>query len=176
MFSLFIHLAAAMSLFEKPLQKKKPFNKHFKKKHKLPNYLIGNSISSYQTIIPNVDNFLSFKNSNDTEKLNLRKEKKRDFENKNVEKNFLQLHSKSIYDPSLFFRNSHNSTIGISTIYYSRLVWVCFLFLVIFLMICSVGVYLYVENLKYTPMQKKRLANSSAHHYISSRHGQYLQP
>lgn len=172
---LLIEVCTAKSHFEKSLTEDERDRKYSKHPYKSANRAKKNNVIYKKVRIPNGSQLTNLKNSERMQKLHLRKKRKVDVQNNGFEKNFLQLHSKTVYDPSLFFRNEDNPTMGMATLYYSRLVWVCFLLLIIFLLICIIGVYLYIENLKFSPPQRKILEKSSATHYISNRHGNYLQ-
>ncbi|SBS80696.1 conserved Plasmodium protein, unknown function [Plasmodium ovale curtisi] len=65
------------------------------------------------------------------------------------EKNFLEVKSTHIYNPSIAYRDFFdNNAMGTSTIYYSRLMWGGVIFLIMFILVSSIGVYLYVNNLE----------------------------
>ncbi|KEG00669.1 conserved Plasmodium protein, unknown function [Plasmodium vinckei vinckei] len=80
-------------------------------------------------------------------------------------KNFLQLKSAHIYNPSLAYRDFFtNNAMGTSTIYYSRLMWGGVIFLVMFLLVSSIGVYLYVDNLE-AGYSKSSYRNNPVNYY-----------
>ncbi|CXH87973.1 conserved Plasmodium protein, unknown function [Plasmodium berghei] len=85
--------------------------------------------------------------------------------NNETPKNFLQLKSAHIYNPSLAYRDFFtNNAMGTSTIYYSRLMWGGVIFLVMFLLVSSIGIYLYVDNLE-NSYSKNRHRNNPVNYY-----------
>ncbi|VWU51217.1 conserved protein, unknown function [Hepatocystis sp. ex Piliocolobus tephrosceles] len=74
------------------------------------------------------------------------------------ERNFLQIRSTHIYDPSVnAYRNMDiNNAMGTSTIYYSRLMWGAIVFLFMFIMVTVMGTYLYLSNLEQGSIKKRR--------------------
>ncbi|CRG93309.1 conserved Plasmodium protein, unknown function [Plasmodium gallinaceum] len=89
--------------------------------------------------------------------------------NNDSEKNFLQVKSENIYDPSIVYRGMENNALGISTIYYSRLMWGGVIFLVMFILVSSIGVYLYVDNLEYNSPKKRGIRNTT-NYYVTNPH------
>ncbi|SCM03821.1 conserved Plasmodium protein, unknown function [Plasmodium chabaudi adami] len=109
-------------------------------------------------------NFRSkYKHRNELNKLN--KLNKLNNLNNDAPKNFLQLKSAHIYNPSLAYRDFFtNNAMGTSTIYYSRLMWGGVIFLVMFLLVSSIGVYLYVDNLE-NSYSKSRHRDNPVNYY-----------
>ncbi|CRH03091.1 conserved Plasmodium protein, unknown function [Plasmodium relictum] len=89
--------------------------------------------------------------------------------NNDNEKNFLQVKSGNIYDPSIVSRDMDNNAMGTSTLYYSRLMWGGVIFLVMFILVSSIGVYLYVDNLEYNSPKNKRHRNIT-NYYVTNPH------
>ncbi|SCA48250.1 conserved Plasmodium protein, unknown function [Plasmodium ovale] len=82
------------------------------------------------------------------------------------EKNFLEVKSTHIYNPSIAYRDFFdNNAMGTSTIYYSRLMWGGVIFLIMFILVSSIGVYLYVNNLEGN-YPKKRHGNMATNYYV----------
>ncbi|SBT87138.1 conserved Plasmodium protein, unknown function [Plasmodium malariae] len=86
--------------------------------------------------------------------------------NNESEKNFLEVMSAHIYNPSIseFF---DNNAMGTSTIYYSRLMWGALIFLIMFILVSCIGVYLYVNNLENSFPRKRHSPNPTNHYVIN---------
>ncbi|GAW79122.1 hypothetical protein, conserved [Plasmodium gonderi] len=81
-------------------------------------------------------------------------------------KNFLQIKSAHIYNPSISYRDFFdNNAMGTSTIYYNRLMWGAVIFLIMFILVSSIGIYLYVNNLE-NGVRKKRHVKNPTNYYV----------
>ncbi|SBS81672.1 conserved Plasmodium protein, unknown function, partial [Plasmodium malariae] len=105
--------------------------------------------------------------------------------NNESEKNFLEVMSAHIYNPSISYREDirthviihfssyhfaeffDNNAMGTSTIYYSRLMWGALIFLIMFILVSCIGVYLYVNNLENSFPRKRHSPNPTNHYVIN---------
>ncbi|ANQ06022.1 Uncharacterized protein PCOAH_00003120 [Plasmodium coatneyi] len=84
------------------------------------------------------------------------------------DRNFLQMKSAHIYNPSLAYRDLFdNNSMGTSTIYYNRLMWGAVIFLFMFIMVSSIGVFLYVNNLENSPTKKRNVKNATNYYVVN---------
>ncbi|CAA9986349.1 conserved Plasmodium protein, unknown function [Plasmodium knowlesi strain H] len=85
-----------------------------------------------------------------------------------LDRNFLQMKSAHIYNPSLAYRDLFdNNSMGTSTIYYNRLMWGAVIFLFMFILVSSIGVFLYVNNLENNPPKKKHMKNATNYYVVN---------
>ncbi|KMZ82838.1 hypothetical protein PVIIG_06565 [Plasmodium vivax India VII] len=56
---------------------------------------------------------------------------------------------------------------GTSTIYYSRLMWGAVIFLFMFILVSSIGVYLYVNSLESSAPKKRHVKNATNYYVVN---------
>ncbi|GAB64617.1 hypothetical protein PCYB_021860 [Plasmodium cynomolgi strain B] len=84
------------------------------------------------------------------------------------DRNFLQMKGAHIYNPSLAYRDLFdNNSLGTSTIYYNRLMWGAVIFLFMFILVSSIGVFLYVNNLESNAPKKRHVKNATNYYVVN---------
>ncbi|KJP89203.1 hypothetical protein AK88_01081 [Plasmodium fragile] len=85
-----------------------------------------------------------------------------------ADRNFLQMKSAHIYNPSLAYRDLFdNNAMGTSTIYYNRLMWGAIIFLIMFILVSTIGVFLYVNNLENSAPKKRHVKNATNYYVVN---------
>ncbi|EUD65300.1 hypothetical protein C922_04243 [Plasmodium inui San Antonio 1] len=84
------------------------------------------------------------------------------------DRNFLQMKSAHIYNPSIAYRDLFdNNAMGTSTIYYNRLMWGAVIFLFMFILVSSIGVFLYVNKLENSAPEKRHVKNATNYYVVN---------